>query len=77
MSKINEKFDNALFPDDDIDLRYIDSDFVAFLSNDICFNSINLNNMVILTIKILQLLIMLNLWLSVTDITNRRHAKKG
>ena len=41
---IIEKRDNAVFANDDIVFSDINSDIVTLFSNDIGFNSINLNN---------------------------------
>ena len=43
-SKMIEKFDSAVFPDDQIVFGDLDSDFVTFFSKDICLNSITLDN---------------------------------
>ena len=60
-SKMIEKLENAVFSNDDIVFGGIDSHIVTFFSSDIGFNSINLNNMIILTIMITKPLIMLDL----------------
>ena len=43
-NKMLEKLDNVVFSNDDIDVEVIESDIIAFFSNDMGLNAIVLNN---------------------------------
>ena len=80
-SKMIEKFNSAVFSNDDIDFGDLDSDFVTFFSNDIGLNSIifdniNLDDDNYFDDFIQKLLIMFVLWLGIIDISNAKHLKK-
>ena len=76
-----EKFNSAVFSNDDIDLGDLDSDYVTFFSNDIGLNSIIFDNINLdddndFDDFIQKLLIMFVLWLGIIDISNAKHLKK-
>ena len=79
-SKIIEKLDHSVFSNDDIVFGDIDSDIVTFFSNDIGLNSISLVILILLrnnlTMVILKLSIILDLWLGIINISNTKHVKK-
>ena len=65
------------------DIVFVNADYdnVTFFSNDIGLVNVDLNNislfkMITLTVMILKLLFMLDLWLGVVDISNARYLKK-
>ena len=69
------------FFNNDIIFNDIDSDIVTFFSNDIGLNIINLNNVNLDDdnfFKILspKLLVMLDLWFGLIDISNNKNLKK-
>ena len=69
------------FFNNDIIFNDIDSDIVTFFSNDIGLNIINLNNVNLDDdnfFKILspKLLVMLDLWFGLIDISNNKNFKK-
>ena len=69
------------FFNNDIIFNDIDSDIVTFFSNDIGLNIINLNNVNLdddnfFKILSLKLLVMLDLWFGLIDISNNKNLKK-
>ena len=78
-NKILEKLDNFLFSKANILFHDVDFNIITFLSNYMGFNTIGLNikTLTIILMKMIQkLLIMLDLWLGVTDLNNAKHTKK-
>ena len=78
-SRMTKKVDSAVFTNDYIVFGDLDSNFVTFFSRDICLNSITLEilvlMMIILIIVIQKLLILLDLWVGITNMNNARHLK--
>ena len=80
-SKMLEKLDSSVFSDGDIFLHDIDSNIITFFSDDMGFGTTDLNNINLdddnfdLIKKILNLLLMLDLWLGVIDITKAKYVK--
>ena len=78
-NKILEKLDNFLFSKANILFHDVDFNIITFLSNYMGFNTIGLNikTLTIILMKMIQkLLIMLDLWLGVTDLNNAKYIKK-
>ena len=72
-NKMLRKLDISIFSNVDIFFHDVYSNITSFLSYDMGFNTINVNNV---NLVIQKLLLMLDLWPSIIDLNNANHVKK-